>query len=883
MPSPETGWRGPGRIDNSNIVAQGGVIQQAMLFPVHAAEIVRATSLAIRRRRELMGPIGRYDPLTNNLLNVLSRNPGPPNHWSQAWVQVQLGCAYAASGDAAQAKSALERGVLVAGEFDHPLTSTALLELGRLALETGDFPAAGRLFQEASYAAFTFLDLNNLEESFRYGLLAHVLLNQKGPYPPLGRAAAWAKAQGFRQLQTSLALLSAENMAVVGETAQASNLLSTASSLAARSDLPASRLGARMNHLKALVAYQSGNVPAGDRSLQAALQFQQNGSIWMFQIGLADTRYTSGQASDRVGTALYRVLLRDPTAGDWAYDPLECLSVLTTPHGEVLEHWFEATLENKREQELALEISDRARRHRFFSTLPLGGRLLALRWILEGPPELVGQQGLLQRQDLLARHPQYAALAQRAADVRARLAALPAVCDDEKQRTEQAGQLAILADLGQQQEAILRQIAVRREASDLVFPPLRTTAEVQQSLPEGHVLMAFFSTRKDLYGFMYSRDQYATWRVRSPSQLQKQVAALLRAMGNFDVNHELTQNDLANDGWRASAKRVTDALLAGSNVELAGNFQELAIVPDGFLWYLPFEALGVGDAESRRMLISQARVRYAPTVGLAVPVSRVQKPQPKIGVVLGKLFPGDGDAIAADAFEHFDQSVGGAVALPNSLPVPSNVFRMVLDGLIVLDDIGPAKGPYEWSPVQVDAGKAGGNLASWLSLPWGGPDHVVLPGFHTAAETSFRRGSAAGDDLFLATCGLMAAGTRTILISRWRTGGQTSYDLVREFAQELPYTSPADAWQRSVQIAADTQLEPVFEPRVRDNVSSGAVRKADQPFFWAGYLLVDSGVPPAGQDKALAVPGLKPPADDDPSADADLPPDDNRPAPAGDL
>ena len=60
-----------------------------------------------------------------------------------------------------------------------------------------------------------------------------------------------------------------------------------------------------------------------------------------------------------------------------------------------------------------------------------------------------------------------------------------------------------------------------------------------------------------------------------------------------------------------------------------------------------------------------------------------------------------------------------------------------------------------------------------------------------------KKGSADGSDLFLSIMGLMSSGVRTVLISRWRTGGQTSYDLVREFAQELPHTTPVDAWQRA--------------------------------------------------------------------------------------
>jgi hypothetical protein len=48
--------------------------------------------------------------------------------------------------------------------------------------------------------------------------------------------------------------------------------------------------------------------------------------------------------------------------------------------------------------------------------------------------------------------------------------------------------------------------------------------------------------------------------------------------------------------------------------------------------------------------------------------------------------------------------------------------------------------------------------------------------------------------------------------------------------------------------------------------------KADHPLFWAGYMLVDSGVVPEGQDKALAIPGLDAAAKDKPAQPANPPP-----------
>ena len=115
------------------------------------------------------------------------------------------------------------------------------------------------------------------------------------------------------------------------------------------------------------------------------------------------------------------------------------------------------------------------------------------------------------------------------------------------------------------------------------------------------------------------------------------------------------------------------------------------------------------------------------------------------------------------------------------------------------------------------------------------------PGYHTAAEDAFkRRRKADGSEVFLTVCGMMSTGTRTILLSRWRTGGQTSYDLVREFVQELPFTSASDAWQRSVQLTMHNEIDPSVEPRVRWKQGQEFF-SGHSAFFWAGPMLVDTG------------------------------------------
>lgn len=833
---------------------QGGPYQAPVLFPVHVYEIIRCTTLAIRRRAELLGPSSPHDKLTGELVVALSRRPGPPNHWSEAWIDVQLGVANAAAGKDAQAKTSLERAVVAAGEFNHPLTSVALLELGRLALKSGDFAAASNAFEEAGYAAAQFLDneypdTGVLEESFRYGFLAHLMGNRKGMFPPLVNdvASNWARA---KQLQASLLILAAENYCLLDQSKPAAKKLIEARAVVGREAMLAGKIGARLNFIGALAAYQQGNVTGGDNALAAAMKFQNTGSLWIFHIAMAE-RY--GKESSRIAMDLYGNVLRDPTPMDWSSDPLESLSTLAIPHPLAYEHWFEAAMD-RQEPEKPLEITDLARRHRFLSTLDLGGRLHSLRWVLEGPREMLDQRAALERQDLLIRYPKYEQLAQKARQLSVAAQRGGLAPADAKAAKLTSDTLAQLADVSAQQEVMLREMAVRREPCTILFPPRRTYKEMQAALGEGQALLSFFLTSRQSYAFLMTKEKYAFWKVPGGDALQKPVVKLLQAMGNADGNRPETLSDLAAADWKTPGKQVADLLLKGANIDISRAFKELIVVPDGLTWYVPFEALPFADGDTTAPLLWKLPVRYAPTVALGVPDARPRKRDATTAVVLGKLYPGSNDDLAGDAFEGLSKAVTGSVALRGPLAANGAALASVCDRAIVLADI-PAvdTGPYAWSPLQLDRTPAAGALAAWFPLPWGGPEEIILPGFHTAAENALKKHAAnqAGNDIFLSVCGLMANGARTVLLSRWRTGGQTSIDLVREFAQELPHTAASSAWQRSVLLVAESPVNPTLEPRLKMGALEEPPR-ASHPFFWAGYLLVDTGTPPPGEADKLA-------------------------------
>ena len=66
------------------------------------------------------------------------------------------------------------------------------------------------------------------------------------------------------------------------------------------------------------------------------------------------------------------------------------------------------------------------------------------------------------------------------------------------------------------------------------------------------------------------------------------------------------------------------------------SFDELIVVPDGLLWYLPFDVLQVGEKVGEN-LCDRISIRYAPTVSTIVPDQRKVRPTGKSLVVAGRL------------------------------------------------------------------------------------------------------------------------------------------------------------------------------------------------------------------------------------------------------
>jgi len=838
-----------GRLDNANVAQQGGVLAPPQMFPVRVQEIIRCTVLSLRRRKELIGPVGPHDPLSAQLIAAFGQRSAPANHWSQAWICAELGLSYASAGRSAQAIVELQQAILLAGQYDHPCTGAVLLELGKLLLAQGNHQSAANYFFEATIAGAQFGEADVVEEGFRYGLTTHLVSGQKGAFAAVVPAGNWARTDNYTHLQASCSVLAGESLAAQGKPGPALAALGDAIRLCNRRDMAGSDVTARFHYTSALISFQQGQTAAGTTALTSALTWQRNGSRRLYQIALVDRLYLSGGISPRIANDLFAEVLRDPTPTDWSHEPMESLAVSATPYPIPIEHWFELALARK-EFEHALEIADFARRHRFYSTLPLGGRMLALNYILEASEATLPDEAKLQRQDLLARYPLYADLARESKKIRTALGdrpILPAVGDAVKALEGEMGQLTKVSAT---QEALMREMSLRRQGSTYVFPPLKKTKELQAEMPAGQLTLVFFQTSSAMHVFVISRDKYATWMLEPGARLTKPIGLLLQSFGQYDRNQPLTSSQIRDPKWKQAAAEAYKLLFKNTKPEALAEFQELVIVPDGPIWYVPFEALmlSAADGTPTHTLFSKMKIRYAPLLSMTVPDHSLRRPTEKTGVVLGRLSLKEDEALSGETLEALKTRLPGTIGLA-TMPAPGMAAK-ICDRLIVLSEIDDAgKGPYDWVPVPAERGKTAPTIGTWTSLPFGGPQQVVLPGFHTLAEYGMKRGGN-GEEVFLGVMGMMASGTRTILLSRWRTGGQTAHDLVREFAQELPHTPAAEAWQRSVQLSWRRELDPTREVRASLTNTEAPIH-GEHPFFWAGYMLVDTGLVPVEKEEAV--------------------------------
>lgn len=856
-----------------------GTKDKVELWPINAEPIFYCIALAIRHRGEILGPMSQYNHKNDDVLDKLAKRPSLSNHWTAAWVDVQYGLALSAAGKDDDALRVLEKASTMLGNADHALTGMALCEMGRIKLRNGEPKEAAVLFYEAGAAAFHYGDLPTLEESFRYGAITQRLINPQAPCPYLVPALEYTQHQRKNRNQNvcanpvvyvSLLEEVADDALTLGDPGFARDVLAEAQGLLKYRALKEGRFGGRWNFLQARALYLSGkasDLAAGDAHLETAMRYMNRCSLWIAQIRhlamLHDSNQitTTSRITMRRALELYNELLREPDKTDWIVQPMDSLAVqMALPPSlsgtDIYELWFSAAV-SLQYKEQAFEISERIRRKRFFACDPFGSRMISLRALFESPTSQLPEENLLDRQELQNAFPKFAVLSNECKQIKTRLKALPVIPMNEQQLRERNRLFSELEKRSVVQEMMLRSIALSRTRSPSVFPPFYPLKDLQGRLPEDTSLLVFFAARGEMFGFMINRTEFDMWPVASVASLRKPISEFLTALGNTNGTRVIPVKDLREDvkrtpaeekklEWKQRGYTLHRGLLGKATVKAA--FSELVVVPDHLLWYLPFEALTYKEGEQYRPMISAMNetlsIRYAPTAALGVPSSLGRLAGAETLIVSGKLFSKGVAEKTQQESQKLQRSVENAKWLDvGKIPPKDGIYATQLSQLVVFNDIPAAKGtPLSWNPFGKE-GKQGSSMHSWLTLPWGGPHLIVLPGYHSAAEVAAKK-DGNGSELFYSVLAMQANGANTVLISRWNTGGQTNFNLIGEFLKNYKQYPATQAWREAVLKVANESLSFEEEPRLKAAREEEPL-KANHPFFWSGFILVDRGELPS--------------------------------------
>lgn len=888
---PSTATIRQGTTDTKEVLEKGGVLAAPVDYPIRPQEIIKSTVLALYRRHAILGDLSDVGPVLENAKRALSGRPAPPNHYSQSWIDIALGTANWAQGRVDQAVPMLKRGLVAENQFDHPLTCWGLIVLGRIALASDDAASASAFFSEATISATQFQDIRALEEAFRWAVTAHLASGGQGVPAGIPRAIEWA-GRKLPALQARLLVMQAEMYAASGDTRRALASLRDIDPRVLRGDLGQGFVGAQVAYAEALAAYADGRVAKGDTELQRAVDLVRSHCPRLLQISRTMGIVGEGSSllSDRQADLLFEKLLSDPTASDYAIDPLGTLAFLATPKPNAYATWFSVAA--RRSDEEALAAAEAGRRGRWLSSQFLGGRQLAIRRLLELDPAILPADDAPRRAALLARSPELARLLDETVQARAPLSAamggvVGAAAGGEAALPGDTADWQTYARLSQLQAQAIASISAGRDDTPLAFPPLYDVQEIRTRLRPGMLVLSFHATPGGLAGCLEGHERLTTWQVTDLVGLQKAVTDLMRGMAVYDFNNVVGTDRFAETSWQEAAGRLERVLFANARVDLSRDIDELVIVPDGLLWYVPFDLLPVGsnvaagggeprltsgddaNADARPMLRDVCRVRYAPTRSLAVEQAPPLRREGVVGVHAGHLYRGDKPEVVSAAAAEITAAMEKAVAFPAGpgrenvpLPLPASL----VDALVVLDELPPTATASGAAMIPGEGSRRGMSFDEWLAPPRKRPGLVVLAGFQSAAasvNTPNKLPPNPGDELFEASMAALAAGARTALISRWRTGGYTTAEFTREFVRDClgpgeDAGGPAESWRRAVDLVSPEPLHLPYEPRVK-LAGNTVLEDASHPFFWAGYMLVDTGSAPEAAD-AGGIPVMPRPA-----------------------
>ncbi len=551
----------------------------------------------------------------------------------------------------------------------------------------------------------------------------------------------------------------------------------------------------------------------------------------VFQTQLAIELVNSKNLKDTDAETVFQSLLGEPTAEQWRRWPLDCLVSITTNHLPACEKSLELAVARS----AAAEAVDRMGTHqlqRFHMVLPLGGRLLAARnWMqmekTKWPTEMAASL-----EGILKSYPATRTLPLAMRETLDLLAREPMVVEDKSIPPEAKKKFNDLSKHSEGAEAALMNLALQRLPIPRDWPAPITLAELQGALQNDDVLISYVHTPSKVFGAAVTKSSQQVWVVPESPALDAKIALLLTQIGlgaapNLDLG--------PNVPWRGTAKELSKLLLPEAARQLVADSNRVVVIPSGNLWYLPFDLLSV-DSNYATPILARHPVCYLPTLAHC---RQLDSPAPVVRSTVG-LFNGffvrDRAAnlgLCNQLGKELKQSLRMDLQTKSTLASPS-WLRLRADQLWVASELPMGATPWELKVVPLEPSRENA-LANWMQSPLRAPSRLFLPGLQSSASKVEMKG---GQEIFIPACTFMAAGAKSVWISRWKVGGRSAYAALERVLDEIQFESPSSAWQRAAIALWAEELPTSDEPVLPTAKALPATISGQHPLLWSGYMMI---------------------------------------------
>lgn len=292
--------------------------------------------------------------------------------------------------------------------------------------------------------------------------------------------------------------------------------------------------------------------------------------------------------------------------------------------------------------------------------------------------------------------------------------------------------------------------------------------------------------------------------------------------------------------YTTAARELYTFLIAPAEQQLRG-VGTICIVPDSFLWNVPFQAL---MTPSEHFLIEDHALYYAPSLSVLREMNRKKSKSDTTNTsliafgnpVIGKDEQRNADLCPLPEAEQEVSSIAKAFDEKNSrvfigrdasekgfktlAPIYS-IVHLATHG--VIDNGQPLYSHLLLTKTEGDPENDGRLEARQIMDMNLNADLAVL----SACETANGKISP-GEGVMGISWAFFVSGTRSLLVSQWRINSASTSDLMSKFYINLnPKNSETN--RKKAQALRDSTVSMIKDPRYR------------HPFFWAGFVMIGSG------------------------------------------